>query len=255
MMNALFDLTGKIALITGSSQGIGFGIARGLGQAGATIILNGRDEEKLKRAVTTLSQGGLKVFGYPFDVSDSKQIDKKISDIEREVGPIHILVNNAGIQRRGPLETFEESAWREVIETNLTAVFLMTKRVVKGMIDRRSGKIINICSLMSEISRPTIAPYTASKGGVKMLTKAMAVGWAKYNIQVNGIGPGFIVTEMNKPLLEDQKFDAMVKSRTPAGRWGEPSDLAGAAVFLASRASDYVTGQIIYVEGGILSAL
>ena len=255
MMNALFDLTGKIALITGSSQGIGFGIARGLGQAGATIILNGRNAERLNRAVSTLSGEGLKVFGYSFDVSDSNQIDQKISAIEREVGAIDILVNNAGIQRRGPLETIEESVWREVIETNLTAVFLTTKRVVKGMIDRRSGKVINICSLMSEISRPTIAPYTASKGGVKMLTKGMAVEWAKYNIQVNGIGPGFIVTEMNKVLLEDQKFDAMVRSRTPAGRWGEPSDLAGAAIFLASRASDYITGQIIYVEGGLLSAL
>jgi gluconate 5-dehydrogenase len=255
MIHSLFDLSGKIALITGSSQGIGYGIARGLGQAGATIILNGRDQGKLNRAVSTLSSEGLKVFGYSFDVSDSNQIDQKIAAIEREMGPIGILVNNAGIQRRGPLETIEESVWREVIETNLTAVFLISKRVMKGMIDRRSGKIINICSLMSEISRPTIAPYTASKGGVKMLTKAMAVEWAKYNIQVNGIGPGFIVTEMNRPLLDDQTFDAMVRSRTPAGRWGEPSDLMGAAVFLASRASDYVTGQIIYVEGGLLSAL
>jgi gluconate 5-dehydrogenase len=251
----LFDLRGKITLITGSSQGIGFGIARGLGQAGATVILNGRNEEKLKQAVSTLSGEKLKVYGYSFDVSNPSQIDQKISTIEREVGAIDILVNNAGIQRRGPLESIEESVWREVIETNLTGVFLTTKRVVKGMIDRRSGKIINICSLMSEISRPTIAPYTTSKGGVKMLTRAMAVEWAKYNIQVNGIGPGFIVTEMNKVLLEDQKFDAMVRSRTPAGRWGQPSDLAGAAVFLASRASDYVTGQIIYVEGGLLSAL
>jgi gluconate 5-dehydrogenase len=255
MMNALFDLTGKIALITGSSQGIGFGIARGLGQAGATIILNGRNEEKLSRAVSTLSQEGLKVFGYSFDVSDSKQVDQKISSIEREVGAIEILVNNAGIQRRGPLETIEESVWQEVIETNLTAVFLMSKRVVKGMIERKSGKIINICSLMSEITRPTVAPYTASKGGVKMLTKAMAIEWAKYNIQVNGIGPGFIVTELNRPLLEDQKFDTMVRSRTPVGRWGQPSDLAGAAVFLAARASDYITGQVIYVDGGLLSAL
>jgi len=254
-MNALFDLTGKIALITGSSRGIGFGIARGLGQAGATIILNGRNAERLNRAVSALSQEGLKVYGYSFDVSDSKQVDQNISTVDREVGPVDILVNNAGIQRRGPLETIEESVWREVIETNLTAVFLISKRVVKGMIARRAGKIINICSLMSEISRPTIAPYTASKGGVKMLTKAMAVEWAKYNIQVNGIGPGFIATEMNKALLEDQKFDAMVRSRTPAGRWGEPSDLMGAAVFLASRASDYITGQIIYVEGGLLSAL
>jgi len=255
MIHSLFGLSGKVALITGSSQGIGFGIARGLGQAGATVILNGRNEERLNRAVLTLSSEGLKVFGYSFDVSDSKQVDQKISTIEREVGGIDILVNNAGIQRRGPLETFEEPVWEEVIQTNLTAVFLMGKRVAKGMIARRSGKIINICSLMSEISRPTIAPYTASKGGVKMLTKAMAVDWAKYNIQVNGIGPGFIVTEMNRPLLDDQTFDAMVRSRTPAGRWGEPSDLAGAAVFLASRASDYVTGQIIYVEGGLLSAL
>jgi gluconate 5-dehydrogenase len=220
MTNSLFNLSGKIALITGSSQGIGFGIARGLGQAGATIILNGRDEERLSRAVSKLSREGLKVFGYSFDVTDSNQIDQKISATEREVGPIGILVNNAGIQRHGPLETFEESVWREVVETNLTAVFLISKRVVKGMIDRRSGKIINICSLMSEISRPTITPYTASKGGVKMLTKAMAVEWAKYNIQVNGIGPGFIVTEVNKALLEDQKFDAMVRSRTPAGALG-----------------------------------
>jgi gluconate 5-dehydrogenase len=255
MMNGLFDLRGKSALITGSSRGIGFGIARGLGQAGATVILNGRNAESLNRAVSTLSQEGLKVLGHSFDVSDSKQVDQKISTIEREVGSVDILVNNAGIIRRGPLETIEESVWREVIETNLTAVFLTTKRVVKGMIDRRSGKIINICSLMSEISRPTIVPYTVSKGGVKMLTKAMAVEWAKYNIQVNGIGPGFIVTEMSKVLLEDQKFDATVRSRTPAGRWGEPSDLAGAAIFLASRASDYITGQIVYVEGGLLSAL
>ncbi len=164
-------------------------------------------------------------------------------------------MNNAAIQRRGPLETFEESIWQELIQTNLTAIFLISKRVVKGMIDRKSGKIINLCSLMSEISRPSIAPYTASKGGVKMLTKAMAVEWAKHNIQVNGIGPGFIVTEMNKILLEDQKFDAMVRARTPAGRWGQPSDLAGAAIFLASRAADYVTGHILYVEGGILSTL
>ncbi len=254
-MNSLFNLSGKIALITGSSQGIGFGIARGLGQAGATIILNGRDKEKLNQAISTLSQEGLNVHGYSFDVSDPKQIDQNISTIEREMGTIDVLVNNAGITKRGPLETIEESIWREVIETNLTAVFLISKRVGKGMIDRKSGKIINICSLMSEISRPTIAPYTASKGGVKMLTRAMAVEWAKYNIQVNGIGPGFIVTEMNRPLLADEKFNAMVRSRTPAGRWGQPSDLVGAAVFLASSASDYVTGQIIYVEGGLLSAL
>jgi len=255
MTHSLFDLSEKVALITGSSQGIGFAIARGLGQAGATVVLNGRDVERLNRAVSTLSSEGLKIFGYVFDVSDSKQIDQKITAIQREVGPIDIVVNNAAIQRRGPLENFDDAVWQELIQTNLTAIFLMSKRVAKGMIERKSGKIINLCSLMSEISRPSIAPYTASKGGVKMLTKAMAVEWAKYNIQVNGIGPGFIVTEMNKVLLEDQKFDAMVKARTPAGRWGQPSDLAGAAVFLASQASDYVTGHILYVEGGLLSAL
>ncbi len=255
MIQSLFDLSGRIALITGSSQGIGFGIARGLGQAGATLILNGRDEEKLNRAVSILSSEGLKVYGSSFDVSDSNQVDQKISSLEREIGPIDILVNNAAIQRRGPLETFEESVWCEVMNTNLTGVFLASKKVVQGMMARKSGKIINLCSLMSEISRPTIAPYTASKGGVKMLTKAMAVEWAKHNIQVNGIGPGFILTEMNRVLVEDPKFDAMVRSRTPVGRWGEPSDLMGAAVFLGSRASDFITGQIIYVDGGLLSSL
>jgi len=255
MTNPLFDLTGKIALITGSYQGLGLAIARGLAQAGATVVLNGRNEEKLRQAATMLSEEGYKASGCCFDISSTPQIQKSISALEREVGQIDILVNNAGIQRRSPLERFEEAVWREVLETNLTGVFLVTKQVVQGMIDRRSGKIINICSLMCEMGRPTVGAYTAAKGGVRMLTKAMAVEWGKNNIQVNGIGPGYFATEMNRPLKENPQFDSWIRTRTPAGRWGEPEELVGAAVFLSSRASDFVNGQIIYVDGGILAAL
>jgi gluconate 5-dehydrogenase len=224
MAKKLFDLTGRIALVTGSSQGLGFTIARGLGEAGATLILNGRNEEKLERAVVTLSAAGLQVAGCAFDVSDARQVQEKIPALERKVGPIHILVNNAGIQRRSPLDKVEEAVWHEVLNTNLTGVFLLSQQVVQGMITRKAGKIINICSLMSEMARPTVGPYTAAKGGVKMLTKSMAVGWGRYNIQVNGLGPGYFATEMNKPLKEDPQFDAWVRSRTPAGRWGEPGN-------------------------------
>jgi gluconate 5-dehydrogenase len=255
MSHDLFDLTGKVALVTGSYQGLGLAIARGLGQAGARIVLNGRSEEKLERAVSLLSGEDLKVSGCCFDVSNTTQVQEKVTTLERDTGRIDILVNNAGIQRRSPLEQFEERVWREVLDTNLTGLFLVTKQVVQGMIGRRSGKIINICSLMCEMGRPTVGAYTAAKGGVKMLTKAMALEWGKHNIQVNGIGPGYITTEMNRPLMEDPKFDAWIRSRTPMGRWGEPKELVGAAVFLASRASDFVTGQVIYVDGGILAAL
>jgi len=255
MSHDLFDLTGKVALVTGSYQGLGLAIARGLGQAGARIVLNGRSEEKLERAVSLLSGEGLKVSGCCFDVSSTTQVQEKVTALERDTGRIDILVNNAGIQRRSPLEQFEERVWREVLDTNLTGLFLVTKQVVQGMIGRRSGKIINICSLMCEMGRPTVGAYTAAKGGVKMLTKAMALEWGKHNIQVNGIGPGYITTEMNRPLMEDAKFDAWIRSRTPMGRWGEPKELVGAAVFLASHASDFVTGQVLYVDGGILAAL
>jgi len=255
MDNSLFDLTGRVALITGSYQGLGLAIARGLGQAGATLVLNGRSEVKLGQAVSTLSGEGLKVFGSCFDISKTAQVQKQIASVEREAGPVHILVNNAGIQRRSPLEQFEESVWREVLDTNLTGLFLVSKQVVQGMIARKAGKIINICSLMCEMGRPTVGAYTAAKGGVKMLTKAMAVEWGKHNIQANGIGPGYFTTEMNRPLYEDPKFDAWIRGRTPMGRWGDPSELVGAAVFLSSRASDFVSGQIIYVDGGILAAL
>jgi gluconate 5-dehydrogenase len=255
MTQDLFDLTGKIALVTGSSQGLGYTIARGLGQAGATLILNGRNAERLNAAVAALSHEGLKVTGAVFDVADPAQVREKIPALEREVGPIHILVNNAGIQRRAPLETVDEAVWQEVLNTNLTAVFLVSKAVVQGMIARKAGKIINICSLMSEMARPTVGPYMAAKGGVKTLTKSMAVEWGKHNIQVNGLGPGYFVTPMNKPLVDNPQFDAWIKGRTPTGRWGLPEELIGTAVFLASKASDFVTGQIVYVDGGILAAL
>ncbi len=255
MTEDLFDLTGKIALVTGSSQGLGHTIARGLGEAGATLILNGRNAERLNAAVTALSRDGLKVTGALFDVADPAQVRERVPALEREVGPIHILVNNAGIQRRAPLETVDEAVWQEVLNTNLTAVFLVSKAVVQGMIARKAGKIINICSLMSEMARPTVGPYMAAKGGVKTLTKSMAVEWGKHNIQVNGLGPGYFVTPMNRPLVENPQFDSWIKGRTPAGRWGQPEELIGTAVFLASSASDFVTGQIIYVDGGILAAL
>jgi gluconate 5-dehydrogenase len=255
MGSDLFDLTGKVALITGATQGIGFALSRGLAQAGARVVINARSAEKLERAVATLTQEGLTVSGRCFDLTNPEQIRTKVREIEQDYGQIDILVNNAGIQHRMPLENFDEAVWQDVLNTNLTAVFLVTKQVVQGMIARKSGKIINICSLMCEMARPTVGAYTAAKGGVKQLTKAMAVEWAKHNVQANGIGPGYILTEMNRPLIDDAKFNAWVCGRTPAGRWADPSELVGAAVFLASRASDFVNGQIIYVDGGILAAL
>ncbi len=253
--NMLFELTGKVALITGATQGIGLAIARGLAEAGARVVINARNAEKLERAVTTLAQEGLTVSGCRFDLLNGAEVRERVTALEQEVGGIDILVNNAGIQRRSPLEQFDEKVWREVLDINLTGLFLVTQQAVQGMIARKSGKIINICSVMSEATRPTIGAYTAAKGGVKQLTKSMAVEWAKHNIQSNGIGPGYILTEMNRPLIEDRKFDAWVCARTPAGRWADPSELVGTAVFLASRASDFVNGQIFYVDGGMLAAL
>jgi gluconate 5-dehydrogenase len=255
MSVSLFDLKDKVALITGSSQGLGLAMARGLAGAGATIILNGRNEEKLQGAVTQLQEEGFTVHGYSFDTTQVPQVEHCIRAIEVNVGSIDILVNNAGIQRRAPLESFNLTDWQEVMDINLTGVFVVAQQVARGMITRKEGKIINIASLTSEVARPTVAPYTAAKGGVKMLTKAMATEWAKHNIQVNGIGPGYFVTEMNKPLVEDAAFNSWICARTPAGRWGDPSELAGAAIFLASRASDFINGQILYVDGGVLASL
>lgn len=251
----LFSLKNKRALITGSSQGLGLAMAEGLGKAGATIILNGRNVEKLRRARKKLRGKKIKAFAYPFDVTHEDQVIESVGRIEKEVGPIGILVNNAGMNLRAPIEDFPTDQWHQVMDLNLDAVFYVSKAVGKRMIRRRRGKVINIASLLSEAARPTIAPYTASKGAVKMFTKALATEWAKHNIQVNAIGPGYFATAMNAPLVKDKKFDAWVRARTPAGRWGHPSELVGAAVFFASRASDFVTGQILYVDGGWLAAL
>jgi gluconate 5-dehydrogenase len=253
--NPLFDLTGRTALITGSSQGLGFALARGLAQAGAAIVLNGRDEKKLAGAADALRATGARVGTAAFDVTSETACAAAIERVEAEFAPLDILVNNAGIQRRAPLEQVEEKVWREVLDTNLTSAFLVARAVAPRMIARRGGKIINICSLMSEVGRATTGPYTAAKGGLKMLTRAMAVEWAKHGMQINAIGPGYFATELTKPLVENPEFNAWVCQRTPAGRWGRPEELLGTAVFLASRASDFVNGQILYVDGGMLAAL
>jgi len=251
MIDVRFDITGKVVLITGSSRGIGYTLARGLGHAGARIVLNGRKPSRLQKAVDALRKEHIEILGAAFDVRDGKGIRKQVKSVEKVFGPIDVLVNNAGIQIRAPLETFQEEQWRHILDVNLTGAFLTSREVAVGMIRRKAGKIINICSIQSEWARPTIAPYTASKGGLKMLTKGMATDWGKYNIQVNGLAPGYIRTEMTKPLYEDKQFDAWLRARTPSNRWGESEELIGAAIFLASKASDYVNGQILNVDGGL----
>lgn len=246
----LFDLTGKNALITGSARGIGLTLARGLAEAGTAIILNDIDEAAVRQRRDELCNAGHACTAFAFDVTDEAQVSRAISTIETEVGDIDILINNAGITRRGPLDELAEDDWQGVIDLNLTAMWRVSKYVVKGMLRRKSGKIINIASLMSFASRPGTGAYAASKGGVVALTKAMTVDWAASNIQINAIAPGYIVTDLNRNLKDDPEFDAWVRMRTPAGRWGELADLVGLAIYLASPASDFVTGQTIYVDGG-----
>ena len=251
----LFSLKNKRALVTGSSMGIGFAIAEGLGKAGATVILNARNAKRLEQARAALRRKRLKAFAYAFDVTDEAMVEQGVRDIENEVGAIDILVNNAGINRRAPLEEFPVEQWHELMNVNLHAVFYVSKTAARRMIRRQRGKIINIGSLLAERARASIAPYAASKAAIKMFTKAMAVEWARYNIQINSIGPGYFITEMNRPLVRDKKFSAWVKEKTPARRWGEPRELVGAAVFFASKASDFVTGQTLYVDGGWLAQI
>jgi gluconate 5-dehydrogenase len=251
----LFDLSGKTALLTGSSGGLGFAMARGLAECGAALVLNGRDEAKIAVAVATLAGEGHKVTAAPFDVTDEGAIRDAFARFDAEGTAIDILFNNAGIQFRRPMIELEAADWRRVLEANLTSAFLIGREAARRMIARGGGKIVNIGSLTSEVARATIAPYTAAKGGIKLLTRSMAAEWAAHNIQANAIGPGYILTEMNKALIENQSFDAWVKGRTPTGRWGTPEDLVGAAVFLASPASAYVNGQILYVDGGMLAVL
>lgn len=255
MTESLFDLTDRVALVTGSSRGLGLVLARGLAQAGAKVVLNGRTRQTVDHAVRLLAAEGFEVQGTAFDVLDRRAIETEVQALEDRIGPIRILVNNAGVQKRAPALEIEEASWREVLDINLTGIFLVSQVVGKSMVGRKQGKIITMCSLLSEAARPTIASYTASKGGVKMLTKALAVEWARFNVQVNGVGPGYFATEMNRALVEDPAFDQWLRARTPAGRWGRPEELIGAVVFLSSDASDFVTGQIIYVDGGVLAAL
>lgn len=257
MFNNLFDLTGKIALITGGTHGLGMAMATGLGKAGATLVINGASsQEKLDQAVSTYKSLGLEAHGYLFDVSIESQVIENITKIEEEVGPIDILVNNAGIIKRTPLETMEVTDFERVIKVDLVSPFIVSKHVVKGMIRRKEGKIINICSMMSELGRNTVGAYAAAKGGLKMLTRNMATEWAKHHIQINGIGPGYFATEQTAPIRVDgHPFNDFIIGRTPAGRWGNPDDLQGAAIFLSSKASDFVNGQIIYVDGGILATI
>ncbi len=253
---SLFDLTGKRALITGGTHGLGMAMAKGLAQAGATLIINGHTPDKMNTALEYYKKQGFKVLGYLFDVTDEQEVSKSIEQIEREAGPIDILINNAGIIMRTPILEMSAADFRKVVDIDLTGPFIVSKHVGKRMIERKAGKIINICSMMSELGRNTVSAYAAAKGGLKMLTKNMATEWAKHNVQVNGIGPGYFATEQTAPIRVDgHPFNQFIIDRTPAGRWGDPDDLIGTAVFLSSAASNFVNGQIIYVDGGILATI
>ena len=257
MSASLFDLTGKVALITGSTHGLGMAMAKGIGKAGAMLIINGNSsQEKIDNAVAAFKAEGIQAFGYRFDVTDEEEVQNAIERIENEVSPIDILVNNAGIIKRTPMVDMEVADFEQVIKVDLVSPFIVSKAVVKGMIQRKSGKIINICSMMSELGRNTVGAYAAAKGGLKMLTQNMCVEWAPHNIQVNGIGPGYFATEQTKPIRVDgHPFNEFIVNRTPAGIWGDPNELQGAAVFLSAKASDFVNGQILYVDGGILATI
>lgn len=250
-----FDLSGRIALVTGSSRGIGFAIARGLAQAGATIVLNSRPGAALEEAVATLREEGHDVHAVAFDVTDRAAIGEAIARIEGEVGPIDILVNNAGIQIRGPVVDYAESDWRKIMAANLDSVFFVSQAVGRHMVARKRGKIINIGSVQSELGRASIVPYNATKGAVKMMTRGLCAEWGPHNIQVNAIGPGYFKTELNDALVKNAEFSAWVEKRTPAGRWGDVEELIGAAVFLASPASNYVNGHLLMVDGGMTSVV
>ncbi|WP_221029115.1 SDR family oxidoreductase [Actomonas aquatica] len=252
---SLFSLQGRRALVTGSGRGLGFSLARGLARAGAAVVLNDVAEDRLAAGVELLRGEGAAVEGCRFDVTDPLAVQQAIAQLTADGGAIDILVNNAGIHRYAALDTMSLAQWNDVLSVNLTGAFLVAQAVIGGMKRRGGGKIINICSLMSEGSRPTTGNYTAAKGGLKLLTKSMAVEWGAHGVQANGIGPGYILSDMTRHLAADPQFDGWVRSRTPAGRWGTPDDLVGAAVFLASPAADFVNGHVIYVDGGWLAAL
>jgi len=251
----LFDVSGKVVLITGSSRGLGFAFAKGFAEVGAKVVINGTSSRTVDPAVEQIEHAGGFARGYPFNVTDREAVERNVARIEEEVGPIAVLINNAGIQRRTPLEQMTLKDWRAVIDTNLTGVFIVTTSVIPGMIARRHGAIINISSLNAEGARPTIAPYCSAKGGLEALTRSMATEWGKYNIRANAIAPGYFITDLTKPLADDPDFDAWVKGNVPLGRWGDPSELLGAAIFLASEASSYITGRTITVDGGWRASL
>jgi len=249
-----FDLTGRLAVVTGGGSGLGLAIAHGLAKAGARVVINGRNRAKLDAAATALVADGHAVSVCAFDVTDEAAVNAGMAEVERTLGPVDILVNNAAINIRKLFDEYTLAEWRALQDANFDGPFLVTRAVVAGMKSRRRGKIVNICSLASDIGRPNIVAYAASKGGLKMMTRALAVELAPHNVQVNGIAPGFFKTEMNAPLISNAEFSAWVEKRTPAGRWGDPSEIAGAAVFLASPAASYVTGHLLYVDGGFSAA-
>ncbi|GBQ98358.1 gluconate 5-dehydrogenase [Acetobacter nitrogenifigens DSM 23921 = NBRC 105050] len=252
---SLFSLKDRLALITGSSAGIGFTLARGLAAHGATVILNGRDKRRLETARASLADLGVNAHVRVFDVGDSGEVRQAVEDINQSIGPIDILINNAGMQYRAPLEDFPEDAWTQLKAVNVDSVLYVGQAVARHMIARGKGKIVNICSVQSELARTGIAPYAATKGAVKMLTKGMATDWAKHGLQINGLAPGYFATEMNSALVQDGDFTSWLEKRTPAGRWGRVEELVGAAVFLCSDASSFVNGHILYVDGGITSCV
>nr|WP_319997410.1 gluconate 5-dehydrogenase [uncultured Draconibacterium sp.] len=254
MIQELFDLSGKVALITGGTHGIGMAVGISLGKAGAKICVNGRSDDKLAQCKSEYAKAGVEVYTINFDVTDEVAVDKGISTIEEEVAPVDILVNNAGIIKRIPILELKVDDFREVIDIDLVAPFIVAKRVAPKMIERRSGKIINMCSMMSVYGRNSVSAYASAKGGLKLLTANMCCEWAKYNVQINGIGPGYIATPQTAPIREGaHPFNDLVMTRTPANRWGEPEDVGNAALFLASKAADFVNGQVLYVDGGILA--
>ena len=255
MTLSLFDLSGRTALVTGSSRGLGRAIAEGMAKAGARLIVNGTDPARVETAIAEFRSAGHLAEGVAFDVTDEAAVVRAFEGLDAKGIAIDVLVNNAGIQMRKPLIEFTSAEWRKVIETNLTSAFIIGREAAKRMIPRRRGKIINIGSLGSELARPTVGPYTAAKGGIKTLTRSMAVEWAASGIQANAIGPGYMLTDMNQALVNNADFNNWLMSRIPAKRWGRPDELIGAAIFLASSASDYVNGQIIYVDGGMLAAM
>jgi gluconate 5-dehydrogenase len=251
----LFDLGGKRALITGSSLGIGYALAQGLAEHGAEVVMNARNAQRLEESATVLRTKGYQVHTQAFDVTDGGAVAEGVAQIEDQVGPIDILINNAGMQFRTPLEDFPEDKWDLLLRTNITSAFLVGKAVAQKMIARKAGKIINIASVQAELARPGIAPYTATKGAIRNLTKGMATDWAQYGMQINAIAPGYFATPLNQALVDDPAFTEWLEKRTPAGRWGNVEELVGAAVFLAGSGSSFVNGHTLYVDGGMTASI